>query len=135
VVCTATPSRRPVVERAWVAAGAHINAMGADAPGKQELQTSLVQDGRVFVDDLEQASESGEVNVPLHDGALVRARIAGTLGEVIAGRRPARPDGAATITIFDSTGLAVQDVALARRIYDAALAGKVGIDVDLTGEG
>jgi alanine dehydrogenase len=133
VVCTATPARRPVVDLAWVGADAHINAMGADAPGKQELDTRIVQKARVFVDDLEQASESGEVNVPLHEGALTRAQIAGTLGEVIAGRRAARPDGP-TLTVFDSTGLAVQDVALARRLYDAALAAGAGTDVPLVEE-
>ena len=105
--------------------------MGADAPGKQELATELVVAARVFVDDLEQATESGEVNVPLHDGALTRAAIAGTLGEVIAGKVVARPGGPDTITIFDSTGLAVQDLALARVLYAAAQEQGVGMDVAL----
>jgi alanine dehydrogenase len=131
VVCTSTPSRAPVVRRSAVAAGAHVNAMGADAPGKQELETALVASARVFVDDLEQATESGEVNVPLHDGALTRAGLAGTLGDVVVGRAAARPAGAATITIFDSTGLAVQDLALARVLYAAALCEGVGREVEL----
>ena len=117
--------------RAAVRHGAHLNAMGADAPGKQELETALVTAARVFVDDLEQATESGEVNIPLHDGALTRAGLAGTLGDVVAGRTPARPGGAATITLFDSTGLAVQDLALARVLYAAALCEGVGREVDL----
>jgi ornithine cyclodeaminase/alanine dehydrogenase len=134
VVCTSTPSRKPVVEAGWVRPGAHINAMGADAPGKQELDPALLVAGRVFVDDLEQAAESGEVNVPLHQGALSRDRLAGTLGQVIAGRLLARPPGnEALVTVFDSTGLAVQDVALARVLLDAALAQGVGLDVDLVG--
>jgi ornithine cyclodeaminase/alanine dehydrogenase len=107
--------------------------MGADAPGKQELTTELLLSARVFVDDLEQATESGEVNVPLHDGALTRAAIAGTLGQVVAGQVAARPAGASTLTVFDSTGLAVQDLALARLLYDAALAQGVGQDVALVG--
>jgi len=131
VVCTSTPSRAPVVRRSAVKEGAHLNAMGADAPGKQELETALVTSARVFVDDLEQATESGEVNVPLHEGVLTRARLAGTLGDVVAGRTPARPDGAATLTIFDSTGLAVQDLALARVLYAAALCEGVGREVEL----
>jgi ornithine cyclodeaminase/alanine dehydrogenase len=132
VVCTSTPSRAPVVEAGWVRPGAHVNAMGADAPGKQELAAEILIAGRVFVDDLEQASESGEVNVPLHDGRLRRDQIAGTLGQVIAGRLPARPPGAEElVTVFDSTGLAVQDVALARVLLDAALERGVGQDVNL----
>jgi ornithine cyclodeaminase/alanine dehydrogenase len=133
VICTSTPSRAPVVQAGWVRPGAHINAMGADAPGKQELDPALLAGGRVFVDDMDQASESGEVNVPLHRGGFARTQIAGTLGQVIAGKVPARLPGESTITIFDSTGLAVQDVALARVLLDTAIARGVGTDVDLVG--
>jgi ornithine cyclodeaminase/alanine dehydrogenase len=131
VVCTSTPSRVPVVRLDDVRPGAHVNAMGADAPGKQELAGEILASARVFVDDLEQASESGEVNVPLHSGALTRAAIAGTLGQVVAGSLEARPGGKDTITIFDSTGLAVQDLALARVLYGAAVAQGVGQEVPL----
>jgi len=131
IVCTSTPSRTPVVTRAAIAPGAHVNAIGADAPGKQELATDLLISARVFVDDLEQATESGEVNVPLHEGALTRAAIAGTLGDVVVGRVPARPAGDGTITVFDSTGLAVQDLSLARLLYQAAIDRGVGQDVAL----
>jgi alanine dehydrogenase len=119
VLCTTTPSRTPLVQRAWVRDGAHINAMGADAPGKQELDPRILRDGRLFVDDVPQASESGEVNVPLHRGEISADDIAGSLGEVVAGRLTGRrsPD---EITVFDSTGMALQDVAMARRIYEAA---------------
>jgi alanine dehydrogenase len=129
VVNTATPSRTPVVEAGWITPGAHVNAMGADAPGKQELATEALLAARVFVDDVEQAAESGEVNVPLHEGTLVRARLAGTLGQVIAGLVPARP--ADETTIFDSTGLAVQDLALARKVLEAAIATGAGLEVTL----
>ncbi|UQA57599.1 ornithine cyclodeaminase family protein [Polyangium aurulentum] len=118
IVCTSTPARRPVVERAWVKDGAHINAMGADAQGKQELDPEILLAARVVIDDWDQATHSGEVNVPLHDGFMSREHIHGTLGEVIAGKRPGREG--ARITVFDSTGLAVQDVALARVIHAAA---------------
>lgn len=131
IVCTATPCRAPVVSRAWVRPGSHINAMGADAPGKQELDPAILRDARVVIDDWAQATESGEVNVPLHDGALTRDAIHGTLGEILAGKRPGRGDAA--ITVFDSTGLAVQDVAVARVIYEAARSRGVGTPLDLVG--
>lgn len=129
IVCTSTPVRSPVVKREWLRPGTHINAMGADAPGKQELDVRLLTDGRVFIDDTEQATHSGEVNVPLHDGLLKEEQLAGTLGEVVAGKKAGRSGD--EITIFDSTGLALQDVALARALYDVARARGVGQSLDI----
>ncbi|NMO16368.1 ornithine cyclodeaminase family protein [Pyxidicoccus fallax] len=131
IVCTSTPVRSPIVKREWIRPGTHINAMGADAPGKQELDARILLDGRVFIDDTEQATHSGEVNVPLHDGLMKEEQIAGTLGEVIAGKKAGRSGD--EITIFDSTGLALQDVALARALYDVALSRGVGQSLDIVG--
>lgn len=124
VICCTTPSRKPVVKRAWVKPGAHINAMGADAPGKQELEPELVLGARVFVDDWAQASHSGEINVLVSEGRFGPKDLAGTLGEVVAGLKPGRTGD--EITIFDSTGLAIQDIASARYFYEAATEKGVG---------
>ena len=111
LLVTTTPSRAPVVRSEWVQEGTHINAIGADAPGKQELDPLLLKRGQVFVDDLSQAVHSGEVNVPISQGIFTTEEIAGTLGEVVIGmKQRASPD---QITIFDSTGLAIQDLAIA----------------------
>jgi ornithine cyclodeaminase/alanine dehydrogenase len=131
VVVTTTPARGPVVRRGWVRPGTHLNAMGADAPGKQELDPRILQDARVFLDDMAQATESGEVNVPLHRGELRREELAGTLGEVVAGRIAGRRGD--EITVFDSTGLALQDLAVARLLYEKARANGIGLEVDLVG--
>lgn len=131
IVCTATPSREPIVRREWIRPGAHVNAMGADAPGKQELDGRILRDARVVIDDWEQACESGEVNVPLHDGTLERKSIHASLGEVVAGKTPGR-QGDDEITVFDSTGLAVQDVALARLVYDRARDRGIGLEIDFS---
>jgi alanine dehydrogenase len=131
IVCTATPSRAPFVDAAWVKRGAHINAMGADAPGKQELTLGVLKGADIYIDDVHQATGSGEINVPLSKGELTIEEIAGTLGEVVGGVLP-RPDAEAT-TVFDSTGLAIQDVALARAIYDAARREGIGREIDLVG--
>ncbi len=133
IVCTATPVREPVVRREWIHPGTHINAMGADAHGKQELATQVLLDATVVVDDWEQACSSGEVNVPLESGALSRERIHAALGEIVAGNRTGRATDD-EITVFDSTGLAVQDVALARLIYEHARERSVGIEVDFVQE-
>jgi ornithine cyclodeaminase/alanine dehydrogenase len=131
IVCTATPSRVPLLEPDWITPGAHINAMGADAPGKQELAIGVLSAAEIYIDDIHQAEVSGEINVPLGRGELALDDIAGTLGEVVAGALP-KP-GTGVTTVFDSTGLAIQDVALARAIYDAARPRGLGTEIDLVG--
>ncbi|MDN7023483.1 ornithine cyclodeaminase family protein [Methanoculleus sp. FWC-SCC1] len=111
VLVTTTPSTVPVVDAAWIADGTHINAIGADAPGKQELDPALLRRAEVYVDDSEQAVHSGEINVPLREGHYTPGEIAGTLGEVVIGMKRRSSSGA--VTIFDSTGIAVQDLAIA----------------------
>ncbi|TAJ44764.1 ornithine cyclodeaminase family protein [Methanofollis fontis] len=111
VIVTTTPSRTPVVRSEWVNEGTHINAIGADAPGKQELDPALLLRSSVFVDDLEQALHSGEINVPIAQGIFSADRIAGTLGDIVCGRKKRTSND--EITIFDSTGLAIQDLAIA----------------------
>ena len=103
--------------------------MGADAEGKQELSLETLQRCRIFVDDWPQASHSGEINVAVHEGLLAREDIAGSLCEVVAGRIAGRPDAAA-VTLFDSTGLAVQDLAVARLLFEAAVAADRGEPFD-----
>ncbi len=132
VLVTVTPSRTPIVRREWLAPGAHVNAMGADAHGKQELESDVLRHARVFVDDLVQASGSGEVNVPLERGELRREDIAGTLGEVLAGSIEGR-HGADEVTVFDSTGLAIQDAAVAALVFERAEARGVGLELDIFG--
>jgi alanine dehydrogenase len=129
LVCTATPSTKPIVEREWIRPGTHINAMGADGHGKQELEPQILKDGLVVVDDIAQAQGSGEVNVPLRDGQLAMDDLQVNLGEIVAGLKPGRADEQ-QITIFDSTGLAIQDVALARVVYQAAQERGVGHPID-----
>ena len=82
-----------------------------------------------IVHHLAQATESGEVNVPLHSGVYKREQIFGTLGEIVAGKKPGRVG--TEITVFDSTGLAIQDLALARLLFDEARKRGLGIEIDL----
>lgn len=130
VVCTITPSRSPVVRSDDVRPGTHVNALGADAPGKQELDPAILLRARVFLDDAAQARESGEVNLALHQGILAPEAIAGTLGEVVAQRLSGRRHES-EVTVFDSTGLAVQDLAVARLVYERARARGIGTEIAL----
>lgn len=132
IVCTSTPGREVVVRAEMVRPGAHVNAMGADAPGKQELEGALITRAKIVIDDHEQATHSGEINVPLHDGTLRETQIFGTLGEIVAGKKGGR-DSDDEITLFDSTGLAIQDLALARVLFSQARAAGAGVELDIVG--
>lgn len=124
-VATATPSRKPIVRSAWISEGTHINAIGADAPGKEELDPEILKRAKVVVDDVAQASHSGEINVPIKKKIFKPENIYATLGEVVAGKKRGRTSPG-EVTVFDSTGLAIQDTAVASLIYRAALKKKIG---------
>ncbi|AIY90525.1 alanine dehydrogenase [Geoglobus acetivorans] len=126
ILVTTTPSRTPVVKAEWIEEGTHVNAIGADAPGKQELDPKILLRAKVVVDDYEQAFHSGEVNVPLSKGIITEDHIFGTLGEIVAGLKKGREDDS-QITVFDSTGLAIQDIATASLIYDKAVKAGKGV--------
>jgi alanine dehydrogenase len=117
IVCTVTPAHKPVVLKEWVKPGVHINAVGADAHGKEELDPEILNEAVIFVDDMRQASTSGEVNVPLDKGLLDPNRIRGSLGDLVAGLKKGRASDS-EITVFDATGLAIEDIACARLIYE-----------------
>jgi len=130
VVTTITPGNRIVLSREDIKEGSHINAIGADALGKQELDPRILLSARVFVDDMAQATHSGEVSTPIHDGTYKASMIAGTLGDVITGKTQGRTS-AGEITLFDSTGLAIEDVATAKYLYELAMEKGEGLKVDL----
>lgn len=116
IVITTTPARAPIVKAKDVSPGTHINAIGADAPGKQELEDMLTKKCKIFIDEWEQASHSGEINVPLAKGTITKKNVNGELGKVVARLQKGRTKNN-DITIFDSTGLACQDIATAYTVY------------------
>jgi alanine dehydrogenase len=129
VISTTTPTTTPILKREWIGDGTHINAMGADAEGKQELESAVLADAAVVVDDWEQCSHSGEINVPVAEGVLEEEDVFGDLSEIVAGAIEAPADD--RITVFDSTGLAIQDIATARLVYDEAKERDLGTGFDL----
>ena len=128
VIVTTTPSRKPLISADWISPGTHINAMGADAPSKQELETRLLLKSRIVIDSWDQASHSGEINVPVSQGVIKQKDIHAKLGDVVIGKETGREGD--EITIFDSTGLAVQDVVTAGLIYRRAREQGIGMDFD-----
>lgn len=131
VLATCTPSRAPIVKAEWVRPGTHINAIGADAPGKEELEPEVLRmASKIVVDDVVQATHSGEINVPLARGVISKEDIYAELGEIVAGLKPGR-ERDDEITVFDSTGLAIQDVITADIVYKKALEAGAGTEVEL----
>lgn len=131
IVCTVTPARAPFFKKAWLRPGTHINAIGADAEGKEELEPDVLKGSVVVVDDLRQASSGGEINVPIARGLYSPQEVYTSLGEIVAGQKPGRTDDRA-ITIFDSTGVAIEDVAISRLVYEQAKSGSYRT-IDLVG--
>ncbi len=119
IICTVTPSREPLLKKEWIHPGTHINAVGADAAGKEELEPSILQEAIVVVDDIRQAAAAGEINVPISQGLYTVNDVYANLGEIITGKKPGRTDPE-VITVFDSTGVAIEDAALAGLIYKKA---------------
>jgi alanine dehydrogenase len=127
VVVTLTPARGPIVEDAWIGEGTHVAAVGADKGGDQELASAILQRARIFVDDIRQCRTDGEINVPLAQGLITEDDVAGEIGEVVVGRTPGRTSPE-QVTLFDSTGIALQDSATVPLEYARAVEAGVGIE-------
>ncbi len=123
VLVTVTPGREILLAEGSLRAGQHVSLMGADGPGKAEIAVDELARARVFCDDWEQASHGGELAAAVAAGALGRGDVT-VLGDVLTGVAPGRNDPD-EITVFDSTGLAIQDLAIA----NAALAGAGELDL------
>jgi ornithine cyclodeaminase/alanine dehydrogenase-like protein (mu-crystallin family) len=131
IVCTVTASAEPVLHGEWLAAGAHVNAVGASVPTSRELDSEAVRRSRLFVDRRESArSEAGDYLIPLREAAIGEDHIVAEIGEIAAGMAQGRhsPD---EITLFKSLGLAIEDLAAARWIHQQAVASGVGTPIPL----
>jgi alanine dehydrogenase len=116
IVATVTPGREVLFEAGALHAGQHVSLMGADGPGKAEIAVDELLRARVVCDDWEQASHSGDTARAVAEGRLSREGVA-ELGRVLLGEEEGRASEE-DITVFDSTGLAVQDLAVATAVYD-----------------
>lgn len=127
VIITVTPSFAPIVESAWVRPGTHLACMGADTRGKQEVEADLLAKAALFGDEPAQAVALGECQHAFAAGLIDAGDIV-TLGRVLSGAHPGRTD-ARQITVFDSTGMGLQDLAAAR--VALRLAQQRGLAVDM----
>ena len=130
IIVTTTPSRKPLVSNEWVNDGAHINCIGADAPGKQELDPAILIKSKIVVDDWNQSSHGGEINVPVSEGTITEKNVWGDICEIVAGLKKGRT-ARDEITVFTSTGLAIQDAAAAKLVHQKALKQRIGKQIDI----
>ena len=125
LICTVTSARQPIVERRWVADGAHLNVVGASLPGAREIDSDTVTVARLYADRRESLlNESGDFLTPKSEGRFGDEHLLGEVGEVLEGKAPGRL-GRSDITMFKSLGLAIEDLASAH--YVAARAAELGI--------
>lgn len=125
IIITCTTARRYFLTRECVRPGAFIAAVGADAPGKQEIDPRLMAEARVVTDLTEQAGAIGDLHHAIAAGAMAREAVHAELGEILAGRKAGRTSEA-EIFVFDSTGTGLQDVAAAAAVYRRALQEQAG---------
>ncbi|HEX7084387.1 MAG TPA: ornithine cyclodeaminase family protein [Gaiellaceae bacterium] len=131
VVVTATAAPEPILERAWLRPGAHVNAVGSSIPTTRELDTATVRDAALFVDRRESTlNEAGDYLFPAREGAIGPEHVRAEIGEVLIGAAEGRrSDG--ELTVFKSLGLAVEDLAAAEHVLRRAEAEDAGAVVEL----
>ncbi len=133
IICTVTSSPTPVLQRSWVSDGAHINAVGSSVLRERELDGATIAASELFVDRRESAvNEAGDLLLAIAEGAVTSDHIRAELGDVIVGRARGR-SSPTSITVFKSLGLAAEDVAAMRAIYERARDERRGTEVDLGG--
>ena len=114
IIILTTPSRRPILNN--IMEGVHVNAIGSDMPGKQELDEKILLDAKIVTDSTNQCAKSGELQHAIGKGKMKLDQVHAELGEVICKKKRGR-ENSKEITIYDSTGLGVQDLAIAQYVY------------------
>ncbi len=125
IVITVTPSRHPIVANAWISEGTHVNAIGADEPGKQEIDSEITKRACIVVDDREEAVQKSEINLPYRAGIITKDSIYAELGEIVLGKIGRTSDD--QVTLYAGAGSPIQDAAVAFEIYKRALRAGAGV--------
>lgn len=129
VVCTCTSAREPIVQPAWLARGAHVNAVGSSVPSARELESGVVAGASLFVDRRESTlNESGDYLGAVEEAGIGPEHIVAELGELLVGAHPGRREDD-ELTLFKSLGLAVEDLAAAALCLERAREHGVGVEV------
>ena len=125
IVVTCTPANEFYLLRNWVTPGTFIAAVGADNEEKQELEPKLIAESKTVVDVLDQAATIGDLHHAINSGLMTTDQVYGELGEIVAGRKAGR-SSPEEIIVFDSTGMALQDVVVAAAVYEKSIKQELG---------
>ncbi len=131
IICTATSSPTPIFDGKKVKEGTHINGIGSHTPNARELDTEIVKRSK-FIGDSREAcfKEAGDMIMPVNEGAISESHFYAELGEILTGEKTGRENDT-EITLFKSNGLAIQDAATAKLIYNKAIAAGIGVNIDI----
>jgi alanine dehydrogenase len=131
IICTATSSGTPLFDGNKVREGTHINGIGSHSPGARELDTAIVRRSK-FVGDSREAcfKEAGDIIIPVNAGEIPESHFYAELGEIITGKKESRSNDK-EITIFKSNGLAIQDAATAKLVFEKAVSAGIGMNVEI----
>ncbi len=131
IICTASSSPTPLFDGSKVREGTHINGVGSHTPKAREMDTAIIKRSKVIADSYDAClREAGDIIIPIEEGAIDKSHLRAELGEVITGKKTGRADGR-EITLFKSNGLAIQDTAAARLVYDKAVPAGIGTSIEL----
>jgi len=131
IICTATSSSTPLFDGSLLKGGTHINGIGSHSPDARELDTETIKRSLLVGDSFEACiKEAGDMMIPLKEGAITESHFYGELGEIITGKKQGRTDDK-QITLFKSNGLAIQDAATAKLVYQKAMDAGIGMQVEI----
>lgn len=131
ILCLATSSSSPLFDGNLVKPGTHINGIGSHTPNAREMDTALVKRSKFVGDSYEACfKEAGDIIIPVSEGAITPEHFYAELGEIIAGKKAARNDNQ-EITVFKSNGLAIQDAATAKLVYEKAISAGIGVQIEI----
>ncbi|BEP28867.1 ornithine cyclodeaminase family protein [Helicovermis profundi] len=130
IIITATPSKEAMIKKEWVKKGTHFSCVGSDMEGKQEIDENIFKDAILVVDDISQAINVGETEMPIKKGIIKKEDVMVEIGDIILGSKKGRTSEN-DITIFDTTGIAIQDLITSKLALDIAKERNLGITIDL----
>ena len=130
IVITVTPARSPVIKKAWIKPGTHLSCIGADMPGKEEIEPEIFTGARIFTDDTPQCLRCGELELAAAKGLVSAKDIAGEIGDIISGKIRGRLSSE-DITIFDATGIAMLDLVTGKKAIERAKKMGLGLYAEL----
>lgn len=130
ILVTATNSKTPVIDDKWVKPGLHVTSIGVSVAGNQEIPTETLKRAKLVVDDFDQTSVLGGINMPVTAGLLKKADVFAEIGEILVGKKVGRASDE-EITVLVASGLSIQDIAVARLVYEKAKKSGIGQTIQL----